>query len=101
VREGLRRFTEAAQQRFIASLDEHQAGRVLAPQLAVNGRQAFQLLALARVHQQRRALDFPAAIHVELTEGGDQVHRQVIDAIEAQVLEGLQHRALAGTAQAR
>ena len=94
------RLAEPAQQGFIGGLDEYQRRRHIPPDLLVDRRQAFELIALARVHQQRRALHFGIAINVQFAEGGDQVHRQVIHAVVAQIFEGLENGAFARAAQA-
>ena len=52
------RLAEPAQQRLIGGLDENQRRGHFAPNLLVERRQTLELFALARVHQQRGALNF-------------------------------------------
>ena len=88
------RFAEAAQQSIVARFDEHERRGMFAAQLAIDSRELFELLALARVHQQRRALDFAAPAFVKFTERGNQRDGKIIDAVEAEIFEGLENGAL-------
>ena len=82
------RFAEAAHQSFVARLDEYQRGGVLAAQLAKNSGQLLDLLAFARVDQQSRAFDF-AAFVIKFAESGNQRDGKIIDAVKAEVFEGI------------
>ena len=56
------RLAEAAQQRLIGGLDKNQRRGHLPPDLLVDRRQPLELIAFARVHQQRGALNFGIAM---------------------------------------
>ena len=94
------RLAEAAHQSFVAGFDENERGGMFGAQLAINSRQLFDLLALARVHQQRGAFDFAAAFFVKFAEGGNQRDGKIIHAIEAKVFEGVEDGAFAGAGKA-
>ena len=72
---------------------------MIAGKLAVENRQLFDLLAFAGVDQKRGSFDLAAAFVVELAENGNQRDRKIIDAIEAQILEGVQDGAFAGAGE--
>jgi len=90
-------LAKAAHQRFIARFDEYKGGLVITRKLAVKNGQLFDLLAFAGVDEKGGSFDLAAAFVVELAENGNQRYRKIIDAIKAQILEGVQHRAFAGT----
>lgn len=94
------RLAKAAHERFVTRFDEHERRWVSAGERTIKNRQLFNLLALARIDEQRRAFNFAAALVVELAENGDQRDREIINAIEAQVLERIQDRALTGARKA-
>ena len=83
-------FAEAAQQSGVARFDEDERGGAFAAQLAINSGQLVDLRAFARVHQQGRAFHFAAAAFIELAESGNQRDGKIIDAVEAEILEGVQ-----------
>ena len=55
--------------------------RLFGGKLTINGRQPGDLLAFARVHQQRSALDLDA-LYVEFAKSRNQRDWKVIDAVE-------------------
>src|SRR5215467_4419673 len=59
-------------------------------------RQLLNLLALAGVNQERGPAELGFAGGVQLRKNRNQLHGQVVDAVEAHVLKGLEHGALAG-----
>src|ERR1019366_7177834 len=93
------RLAEAADQNLIAGLEKNQNGWYFAAELAVDGWEAAQRLSSPYVHYQGRPRDF-AAGPAKFRKPRDQVHRQVIHAEVAQILERLQHRTLSRSAHA-
>ncbi len=81
-------LTEAPQQRFVTRFDEDECCRVVAGKGAVKYRELFDLLALARVHQQRCAFNLAPAFVVQLAENGNQRDRKIVHAIETEIFEG-------------
>ena len=65
------RLAEPAQQCVFHRLDKNERRGILSAQLPQERGQIFKLAALARIHQQRRALDFSAGLHVQFTERGN------------------------------
>src|SRR6266852_1174701 len=63
-------------------------------------RQPLQLRTLAHVHYQRGARNFPG-LQRKFGKPGNQIDRQVVHAVVAQILERLQRRSLPRTAHAR
>src|SRR5260370_11856496 len=55
--------------------------------------QFFQLCPFARIHEQRGAGEISLAGGVQLRKNGNQLHGQVVDAIKAHILKGLEDRA--------
>ena len=89
------RFAEAALERCVARFDENERGGVFAGELAIDSRQLVDLRAFARVHEQSRAFHFAPAAFVKLAESGNQRNRKIVDAVEAEIFEGVQDRAFA------
>ena len=69
-------------------------------ELAVNARQLFDLLAFARIHQQRRAFHFAHAFDVKFAEFGNQADGQIVYAIKSEVLESIQDGTFSGAGKA-
>ncbi len=88
-----RSSTASAASRKIICVGKHALDRVH------DGRQLVQLRAFANIHHQRRALDLGRLPH-QLGEAGNQVDRQVVHAVVAQILEGLEHRGFPRAAHA-
>ena len=78
---------------FVACFDKNQRRRTVGRERAVNSRKILDLPALTRIHEKRSPLDFACAAPINLAEHRNQRHRQVVDAVVAQVLECIQHRA--------
>jgi len=89
------RLAEAAQQGFLGGFDEYKCRGHVTVNLLVERREALELLALARVHHKRGAIDIGGAVNVQLAKHGNQLHGKIVDAVVAEILEGLEHGALA------
>src|SRR4029077_626243 len=99
-RMGPPRLAEPAQQSVLTGFDEYERRGVLSAQLPQDGGQLFKLAALARIHQQRRALNFSSGLHVQFTERGNERDGKIVNAVKAKILEGFENGALARTAEA-
>src|SRR5215469_3159108 len=97
--EGMRtaRFAIAAQQRVFVSFNEDQRNRVILLEMFQQRGQFFELQSLTRVYQQGRSREITFASTVKLRKNGNQVHREVVHAVETHVFEGAENRAFAGT----
>ena len=93
------RFTVAPQQRVFVRLDEDQRNRMIFLEMLQQLRQLFELQALARVHQQSGSREVAFPYSMQFSKNRDKVHRQVIYAVEAHILEGPQNRAFSRTGE--
>src|SRR5579862_9668204 len=92
-------LAEAAKQDLVRRLQKHHLRRNHPANELENPRQIFELGTLAYVNNQRSEADL-AGLHRQFGKLRDQLYRQVIDAIVAEILEGLQDRSFAGTTHA-
>ena len=93
------RLAEAAHENGVGSFEEDDLGRDHARNRLQYLGKFVELGAFTHVHHQRGAANL-ARLDRQVGELRDELHRQVIDAVVAQVLEGLQHRGFARTAHA-
>src|SRR5213593_317903 len=90
------RLAEAAHELVVARLEvEHLERDAACAQLLEDARELVEEVPLAHVEAERHALHLLARALPYLDEAGDERHRQVVDAVEAQVLEHLDGGALA------
>src|SRR5271163_4046219 len=95
------RLAETPHQGFVTRFQEDQAHGMLAAQLAIDRRELFDLLALARVNQKCGALHFSDPFNVQLAEHRNQRDRKVIDAVKTEIFKSIEDRSLAGTGEPR
>src|SRR5438128_6818388 len=90
------RLAEAAHEHVVARLEvEHLERDAAHAQLLEDAREFVEEVPLAHVEAERHAPHLLARALPHLDEAGDERHRQVVDAVEAQVLEHLDGGALA------
>jgi len=90
------RLAEAAHEQVVARLEvEHLERDAACAQLLEDARELVEEVPLAHVEPERHAPRLLARALPYLDEAGDERHRQVVDAVEAQVLEHLDGGALA------
>src|SRR5206468_12790669 len=90
------RLAEAAHELVVARLEvEHLERDAACAQLLEDARELVEEVPLAHVEAERHALHLLARALPYLDEAGDERHRQVVDAVEAQGLEHLDGGALA------
>ena len=80
-------LAEAPQQGHLVSLNEHKRRGILGAELPQDRGKLVELISLTRVHQQGRALNFTAALHVQFAECGNQGDGKVIDAVKPEVFK--------------
>src|SRR5579864_813905 len=91
---------EAADQGVVRGFEKHQRRlEVVARESSVHGGKLAQRFPAPNIDHHGGALDAAVRLAAALGKLGDQIHRQVIDAVEAQVLERLQDRAFARPAE--
>src|SRR5436305_13868021 len=88
------RFTESAQKRSVACLQKDQARRHHPLDRLQNCRQSIELRALANIDNEGRTGYF-SGLQRQFCESWDEIHRQVVDAVVAEIFERLQRRSLA------
>ena len=93
------RLAETAHQNRVGSFEEDDFRRDHAGDRLQYLRKLFQLRTFADVHDQRGAANL-ARLHGQVGKLRDELHGQVIDAVVAEILEGLQDRGLPRTAHA-
>src|SRR5258708_36554114 len=93
------RLAESPQQSLLGSLDKNKRRGILRAQLPQEGRELVELFALARIHQQRRALNFTAALHVQFAECRNQRDRKIIDTIKTEIFKCFEDGAFARAAE--
>ena len=81
-------FAEAAHQDGVGGFEENNLRRNHAPDRFQDSGKLFQLGAFAHVHDKRGAADL-TGLHSQVGKLRDELHRQVIDAVVAQILERL------------
>src|SRR5713226_9458340 len=94
------RLAISAQERVVVGININEGDGVIFAQVLQERRQFFQLQSLARVNEQRRAREVPFTGSVQLRKNGNQIDRQIVDTIEAHVLERVQDGTLSGTGKA-
>ena len=99
--EGMRAagLAEAAQQHRVGRFQKGDLGRNHPAHGLQNLWQFFQLRSFANIDYQCCAPDF-ARLHGQVGKLRDELDRQIVDAVVAQIFEGLQHRGLSRTAHA-
>ena len=90
-------LAETAQKNGVGGLEEDDLGRDHASNRFEDAREFLQLRAFANVDDERGAADF-AGLHSQFREFRDQLDRKVIDAVVAEIFEGLQYGGLSRTA---
>src|SRR6185437_13937520 len=93
-------FAVAAQQNRVGSLQKDDFGGDHSPHGFDDFRQLLELTPLADVHYERGALDLGRLSH-EFRKSRDQSHGQVVYAVVAEVLEGLENRSFSVPAHPR
>src|ERR1700733_1951654 len=93
------RLAETSYQHGIGSFQIHDSGWNQPPHRFQNAGKAFEFRSFADIDHQRRAAVF-ARLHGQLSKIRDQFDGKIVDAIVAQVLEGLEHRSLTRPAHA-
>ncbi len=91
------RLAEAAHQRGVVGFEENKPGADLAADAPEQRREALQRLAFANVHHDGGAAR--GIVH-QFGELRNQVERQIVDGMVAEVFQRLEHRAFAGAAEA-
>src|SRR5436309_3172970 len=95
------RLAEAVDQHIVARIEVEHLERDAAPtQLLEDARELVEEVPVARVEAERHAPYLLARALPQLDEAGDERHRQVVDAVEPQVLEHLDGAALARAGEA-
>ena len=94
------RLPKAASQGAVRSLEkDERLPEVVARQALVHRRQLAEGFSPADVYHNGSAFDAAAGLAVQLRKFGNQIDRQVIHTVETQVLERLQRRTLARSAE--
>ena len=85
------RLAESADQGGVRSFEEYQRNLHAVPiQALIHGRKLADRSAFADVHPHRGALDAALGQAAEIGKLGDQINRQVIYAVVAQIFEGFE-----------
>ena len=92
-------LAEAPHENGIGGLEEDDLGRNRTPNRFQNDRQLLQRGTFAHVHDQGGAAKL-ARLHGQVGKLGNEFNRQVVDAVVAQILEGLQNGGLTRTTHA-
>ena len=92
-------LAETPHQHRVGGLEENDLGRNHPPDRFQDRRQLFQLGAFADIHDQRGAANF-ARLHRQFGKLRDQFDGKIVDAVVAEIFEGLQHRGLPRPAHA-
>jgi len=90
-------FAETAQKNGVGGFQENDLGRDQAPDRLQKVGQLVEAGTFADIDDQGSAADL-AGLHGEFGKFGNQLHRQVIDAVVAEILECFQDRSLTGAA---
>src|SRR5262249_49267391 len=94
------RLAIALQKRVFVGFNEDQSNRVVLLEMFQEWRQFFKLQSFARVHQQGRPREVAFTGSVEFSKDWNEVHGQVIHAVESHVFKRAENSALAGTGKA-
>ena len=92
-------FGKAAQQRGIGRLEKKDLGRQHFAQLAQQRRKLVQSLPLANINHQGGSLDL-RRLADQVRKCRQQIQRQIVYGIEAEIFKGLESRGLAGAGEA-
>src|SRR5260370_30627429 len=93
------RLAKTAQQSLVLRLDENEWRGIVCAQVPQDGRKLFQLFTFARIDQQSRPLNFTPALHVQFAECGNQRDGEIVDAVETEIFESFEDRALTRAAE--
>src|SRR5438552_4150139 len=92
-------FTEAAQENRVGGFQKNDFGRNHAPDRLQQRGKFFKFCTFANIDHEGGPADL-TGLHSQFGKLGNQFNGEIIDAIVAQILEGFQHRSLAGSAHA-